>query len=99
QKYRFKTQPRRTTFGPFAQRAIADGDLRVLVGGFWGLSRHVNYLGELLMATGLTLCLGYPSAFVPWLYPLYYVVLLVPRQLDDDRRCAQKYGELWAQYR
>jgi steroid 5-alpha reductase family enzyme len=99
QKYRFKTQPRRATFGPFAQRAISDGELRVLVGGFWGLSRHVNYLGEILMATGLTLSLGYPGALVPWLYPLYYVVLLVPRQLDDDRRCAEKYGALWAQYR
>jgi delta14-sterol reductase len=99
QKYRFKTQPRRTTFGPLSQRAISDGERRVLVGGFWGISRHVNYLGELLMATGLTLSLGYPGAFVPWLYPLYYVVLLVPRQLDDDRRCADKYGALWVQYR
>jgi delta14-sterol reductase len=99
QKHRFKTQPDRATFGPFAQRAIAEGDLRVLVSGFWGLSRHVNYLGELLMATGLTLSLGAPGALVPWLYPLYYIVLLVPRQLDDDRRCAQKYGPLWTEYR
>jgi hypothetical protein len=26
------------------------------------------------------------------------VALLVPRQLDDDRRCAQKYGALWQEY-
>jgi delta14-sterol reductase len=26
------------------------------------------------------------------------VGLLVPRQIDDDRRCAQKYGELWNEY-
>ena len=76
-----------------------DGDRRVLVSGFWGLSRHVNYLGELLMATALALCLGYPGAVWPWLYPLYYLVLLVPRQLDDDRRCAEKYGALWDEYR
>jgi delta14-sterol reductase len=50
------------------------------------------------MATGLTLSLGYPLAFAPWLYPLYYVVLLVPRQVDDDRRCAEKYGALWQEY-
>jgi delta14-sterol reductase len=99
QKYRFKTQPDRDRFGPFEQRAISEGELRVLVSGFWGLSRHINYLGELLMATGLTLSLGAPGAVIPWLYPLYYIVLLVPRQLDDDRRCAQKYGTLWAQYR
>jgi delta14-sterol reductase len=99
QKYYFKAHPERTSFGPFAQRALESGQRRVLVGGFWGLSRHVNYLGELLMATALALCLGYPSAIAPWLYPLYYVALLVPRQLDDDRRCAQKYGALWDEYR
>jgi delta14-sterol reductase len=35
----------------------------------------------------------------PWLYPLYYVALLLPRQIDDDRRCAEKYGPLWNVYR
>ena len=32
-------------------------------------------------------------------YPLYYVALLVPPERADDRRCAQKYGRLWRQYR
>jgi delta14-sterol reductase len=70
----------------------------LLVSGFWGTARHVNYLGELLMATGLTLALGYPGRFAPWLYPLYYLALLIPRQRDDDRRCAAKYGALWDEY-
>jgi delta14-sterol reductase len=48
------------------------------------------------MASGLALAIGHPGA---WLYPLYYVGLLVPRQLDDDRRCAAKYGPLWAEYK
>jgi hypothetical protein len=99
QKYAFKAHPERAAFGPLPQRALGNGDRRVLVSGFWGLSRHVNYLGELLMATALALCLGYPGAVFPWLYPLYYLALLVPRQLDDDRRCAQKYGALWEEYR
>jgi hypothetical protein len=34
----------------------------------------------------------------PWLYPLYYVALLFPRQSDDDKRCAEKYGKLWKEY-
>jgi len=98
QKFHFKIEPDRASFGPLAQRALVRGDQRVLVGGLWGLSRHINYLGELLMATGLAVALGYPGALWPWLYPLYYVALLVPRQLDDDRRCAAKYGELWQEY-
>jgi len=96
QKFMFKTRPEATRWGPFAQTALVDGDRRVLVGGLWGLSRHINYLGEILMACGLAIALAHPGA---WLYPLYYVGLLVPRQLDDDRRCAAKYGALWEEYR
>ena len=99
QKFYFKLHPERTAFGPLVQRALVSGDKRVLISGFWGVSRHVNYLGELLMASGLALSLGYPRALWPWLYPLYYAALLVPRQLDDDRRCARKYGALWEEYR
>jgi delta14-sterol reductase len=99
QKFRFKTEPERTTFGPFEQRALVNGDRRVLISGFWGVSRHVNYLGELLMSTGLALSLGYPGSIWPWLYPIYYLGLLVPRQLDDDKRCAAKYGPMWDEYR
>jgi delta14-sterol reductase len=98
QKFWFKRDPSAKAFGLLAPRPISGGGKHVLAGGFWGLSRHINYLGEILMATGLTLCLGYPLAFAPWLYPLYYVLLLVPRQRDDDRRCAEKYGPLWEEY-
>ena len=48
---------------------------------------------------GLTLCLGRPEAWAAWLYPLYYVALLFPRERSDDRRCAAKYGALWDEYR
>lgn len=97
QKYVFKRDPNATFLG-IAPQTLSDGRNRLLVSGFWGAARHINYLGELLMAVGLTLALGMPGHFWPWLYPLYYVVLLVPRQIDDDRRCAQKYGALWHAY-
>jgi len=77
---------------------------RLLVSGFWGLSRHVNYCGEIVQAIALALpgCAVGSSAyyrFLPWLYPLYYVALFVPRQLDDDAQLAAKYGAaLFAEY-
>jgi delta14-sterol reductase len=98
QKYHFKRDPTAKAFGILDPKAISGGGKHVLASGFWGLSRHVNYLGEILMASGLTLSLGYPFAIAPWLYPLYYVVLLVPRQIDDDKRCAERYGPLWEEY-
>ncbi|MCA9517945.1 MAG: DUF1295 domain-containing protein, partial [Myxococcales bacterium] len=73
QKFAFKTAPERAFLGVFAPRTVDDGARRLLVSGFWGVSRHVNYLGEILMATGLALALGWPGVVWPWLYPLYYV--------------------------
>lgn len=97
QKYWFKKDPNKVFLG-IAPQAITDGNKTLLVNGFWGLSRHINYLGEILMATGIILCVGHPGMLWPWLYPMYYVALLFPRQADDDKRCAAKYGELWNAY-
>ena len=71
QKFTFKRDPGRVFLGLLAPRTISDGAHSILCSGFWGVSRHVNYLGEVLTA----------------------------RERDDDRRCAAKYGPLWAQYR
>jgi delta14-sterol reductase len=97
QKYFFKRNPEKAFLG-IVPETIMDGNKALLVNGFWGISRHINYSGEILMATGIVLCTGYPALFWSWLYPLYYVLLLFTRQRDDDKRCALKYGELWNTY-
>ena len=99
QKFLWKTAPGKKLLGVVPQQGLGEGQRTLLVSGFWGLSRHINYLGEIMMALGLALSLGYPTAPGPWLYPIYYLVLLLPRERDDDRRCEQKYGALWAEYR
>jgi hypothetical protein len=97
QKYFFKKDPKRAFLGMMPE-ILTDGNKSLLVGGFWGLSRHFNYLGEIGMAIGIVLCVGHPMLPWPWLYPLYYVALLFPRQAADDKRCSLKYGTLWDQY-
>ena len=98
QKYTFKKNPGKAFLG-IKPRTITDGRKSILVSGFWGISRHINYLGEILMASGIVLSVGYPMLPWPWLYPLYYVILLFTRQMADDKLCAVKYGPLWDEYR
>lgn len=98
QKFYFKLDPKRMFLGLIRPKVISDGERSLLCSGFWGVARHINYLGEILMATGTVLALGHLGDPWPWLYPLYYVALLVPRERDDDRRCARKYGALWTRY-
>jgi len=98
QKFTFKTRPDQKLFGLLAPQTLSADGKTLLASGFWGLSRHINYLGEILMALGLAGSLGYPTSPGPWLYPLYYLVLLLPRQHFDDQRCAEKYGALWQAY-
>lgn len=97
QKYFFKKDPNRPFLG-IKPQTVTDGKHTLLVNGYWGLSRHINYLGEIGMATAIVLATGYPLNIWGWLYPLYYVALLFPRQLDDDKRCKAKYGPLWDEY-
>jgi delta14-sterol reductase len=97
QKFFFKISPEKKFLG-IKPEIITDGTHSLLVNGFWGKSRHINYLGEILMAAGIALSAGYPAVWWVWLYPLYYVGLLFSRQADDNTICKAKYGELWNSY-
>jgi delta14-sterol reductase len=97
QKYYFKISPEKSFLG-IKPLVLSDGKHSLLANGFWGKSRHINYLGEILEATGIALCVGYAGIWWVWLYPLYYVALLFTREADDNKVCKAKYGELWDTY-
>lgn len=71
---------------------------KLLVTGWWGLARHINYLGDLLMGLAWCLPCGFGSP-VPYFYSVYFTILLVHRDLRDDHNCAHKYGEDWEKYK
>ncbi|MGH9649691.1 MAG: DUF1295 domain-containing protein, partial [Terriglobales bacterium] len=93
QKWRFKQDPHAVIWGRKAE--ALDG--RLLVSGWWGIGRHLNYSGEIGVYLALTLTTGFDSA-VPYLLPLWMVALLTHRAVRDDRRCRAKYGSLWQAY-
>jgi len=98
QKYYFKTEPSKKYFlFVIEQRTIPNS--KILVGGFWAYSRHLNYLGEIVQALATSVP-GFlvSGSWVPFLYPLYYVLLFIPRQIDDEVVCKAKYGKAWIEY-
>jgi delta14-sterol reductase len=97
QKYLFKTAPDRK-FLWITPEVLSDGHHTLVVNGFWGASRHINYLGEIIQAVAIALAAGYLGVWEVWLYPIYYALLFVSRQADDDKVCQAKYGELWDEY-
>lgn len=70
---------------------------KLLISGWWGRSRHINYLGDLLMGLAWCLPCGFHHA-LPYFYFIYFSILLIHRQRRDDAKCLRKYGEDWKKY-
>jgi Delta14-sterol reductase len=70
---------------------------RLLVSGWWGIGRKLNYTGEIMVYLSFALCTG-NGAWAPYLLPLWLCVLLSHRAWRDEQRCRAKYGELWDAY-
>ncbi len=98
QKHRFRSDPEglRIRGRPAAFIETRQGN-RLLVSGYWGWSRHSNYLGDWLLGLAWSLACGFGSP-LPYFYPIYFAVLLIHRERRDHRRCAAKYGEDWERY-
>jgi protein-S-isoprenylcysteine O-methyltransferase Ste14 len=97
QKHRFRQDPSRPIWGKTPEYIPTAQGSRLLVSGFWGWSRHFNYVGDILMAAAWSLpCLF--GSLLPYFYPLYFSILLVHRERRDFHRCRRKYGESWEQY-
>ncbi|TFG62522.1 MAG: hypothetical protein E4H36_07815, partial [Spirochaetales bacterium] len=82
QKHRFKADPTRAVWGKKPEWIETETGSKLLVSGFWGWSRHFNYVGDILMALSWSLPCLFGSA-VPYFYPLYFAVLLVHRERRD----------------
>jgi len=99
QKNRFRRDPDCCRiWGRPAESLETQRGTRLLVSGYWGMARHVNYLGDWLIALAFGLCAGFGSP-IPYFYPFWFAFLLILRERRDDRWCAQKYGADWARYK
>lgn len=70
---------------------------KLICGGWWGLVRHPNYLGDLLMSVAWSVPCGVKLA-LPWFYPVFLLCCLVHRALRDEAANKDKYGVAWSKY-
>ncbi|XP_048887475.1 7-dehydrocholesterol reductase [Brienomyrus brachyistius] len=70
---------------------------KLLISGFWGVTRHLNYTGDLLGSLAYCLACG-AGYLLPYFYIVYMTILLVHRCIRDEHRCHNKYGKDWIRY-
>ena len=97
QKHRFRQNAGKPVWGKKPEYIRTAEGSKLLVSGFWGWSRHFNYVGDILMALAWSLpCLF--GSLLPYFYPIYFTILLVHRERRDYHRCSRKYGGDWEEY-
>ncbi len=97
QKQRFRQDPTKPVWGKPPAFMPTKRGTKLLLSGWWGLSRHANYMGDLTMALSWCLACGF-SHVVPYFYFIYFAPLLVNRERRDHALCKEKYGADWDEY-
>ncbi len=98
QKHKFRKDPENARiWGKKAEYMETAQGNKLLLSGFWGWSRHFNYVGDILMALSWSLPCLFGSA-LPYFYPIYFAVLLIHRERRDHGFCSKKYGADWERY-
>lgn len=78
-----------------------DGELRqnkLLTSGWWGIARHSNYTGDLILSLAYSLACGFQH-ILPYFYFFFLLTLLIHRCVRDEERLSKKYGDGWIKYR
>ncbi|BCS83368.1 putative 7-dehydrocholesterol reductase [Cotonvirus japonicus] len=70
---------------------------KLVYSGLWGLSRHMNYTGDIILSTAYCLACGF-NDIIPYFYCIYMTILLVIRCFRDEQRLSRKYGLYWNVY-
>jgi len=76
---------------------------KLLISGWWGRARKINYTGDWLMSYSWCMPCGCPwtksGCVLTYFYPIYFAALLIQRAGRDDHFCKEKYGEAWTEYK
>lgn len=96
QKHAFRTNPSSAALSHLETLPTSAGP-RLLVSGWWGVVRHPNHAGYILLQVALTLLCGFSNG-MPWLFLFFSVLSLVTRTYENESACKAKYGLSWDNY-
>ncbi|XP_042875454.1 delta(14)-sterol reductase LBR-like isoform X2 [Penaeus japonicus] len=96
QKHAFRTNPSDPALAHLESLPTSAGT-RLLVSGWWGVMRHPNYIGDLLVITSWALLCGFNYA-LPWVLLALDVLFMVARTYQVEEACRKKYGLAWNNY-
>ncbi|KAG0680332.1 erg24, C-14 sterol reductase [Pichia californica] len=82
---------------PHLKSIQTDRGTKLLIEGWWGISQHVNYFGDILIALSWCLPTGFNTPLT-YFYVIYFSSLLLHRQKRDEEKCKNKYGKYWIEY-
>lgn len=84
---------------------VVDGESQtrenfLLADGWWGKARHPQYIFDILQScTWGILGGGVTTMPLALFYPVYIAILLVHRVFRDEKRCTNKYGAGYEEYK
>ncbi|KAJ1672500.1 erg24, C-14 sterol reductase, partial [Spiromyces aspiralis] len=70
---------------------------KLLVSGWWGMARHINYTGDWFFGLAQCLATGFETPMT-YFFAAYFLVLLLHRNNRDEHKCRQKYKKDWDRY-
>ena len=96
QKDAFRRNPSAPEVAHLRSMATKRGT-RLLISGWWGVARHINYFRDWVMAWAWCLPCAFDS-IIPYFYVIYFAALLWHRERRDEEACRAKYGADWEAY-
>eukprot|EP00010_Vexillifera_abyssalis_P007141 CAMPEP_0201546794 /NCGR_PEP_ID=MMETSP0173_2-20130828/3159_1 /ASSEMBLY_ACC=CAM_ASM_000268 /TAXON_ID=218659 /ORGANISM="Vexillifera sp., Strain DIVA3 564/2" /LENGTH=363 /DNA_ID=CAMNT_0047955581 /DNA_START=190 /DNA_END=1278 /DNA_ORIENTATION=- len=98
QKDRFRRDPETMIANKEIKYIDTKRGTRLIISGWWGMARKINYTGDWLMGLSWCAFTGFNS-IVTYFYAIYFAILLIHRAIRDDHFCRQKYGADWDRYK
>ncbi|KAJ1753729.1 erg24, C-14 sterol reductase [Coemansia sp. RSA 1821] len=96
QKNAFRTNPNDPAVSHLRYITTESGS-KLLVSGWWGMARHINYTGDWFFGLAQCLAAGYDTPMV-YFFSAYFLVLLLHRNHRDECKCREKYKKDWIRY-